>query len=643
MCGIVAIFSRERPVSPDVLQRAVRALQHRGPDGERTWISPDGTVGLAHARLSIIDLQTGDQPIANEDESSRIIVNGEFYDYERVQRRLESDGHRLRTRSDSEIALHLYEDLGTQFVHRLRGEYALAIWDQRAGKLIAVRDRFGVKPLFYSVHGGVLYVASEMKALFAAGVPARWDPEACYFSPRFCPPGRTPFRGVRSVPPGCYLTADQNGVALKQYWDIDYPRVDDSRRVRTEGEYIEGFRAVLDEAVRLRLRADVPVGCYLSGGIDSAAVLGLAALHRTDPIRAFTLRFDHEHFDEGPVAEEMARKANADWVPVSASAQTLADNFSDAVFHAEAVCDNANFVGKYLLSRAVRDAGYKVVLTGEGSDELLGGYWYFRRDMSLYDAQGQNPSEIRQHLAKTRATDRGRFGLDDRLNSSPLTQRLLGFVPSMFVWAFAKLARLEPLHRADYFAPFGHLDRASLLLNDLDVRGRLNERSAVHKSLYLWSKTALPDYILTLLGDRMEMAHSVEGRVPFLDHEVAEFLFDVPVNLKIRGSTEKYLLREATKDVLTDAVYRREKHPFVSPPASPVGQSGMWALIQDTLRSKVVDSVPFLEATAVRRLADGLAGEFERLNSLERLTRDMDILTLVSTILMHERFRVATD
>ena len=334
---------------PRDFERAVQALHHRGPDGQRTWIPPHRKVALGHARLSIIDLATGDQPIANEDGTAWIVVNGEFYDYERVQRDLERRGHRLRTRSDSEIALHLYEDFGTQFVHRLRGEYAFVIWDDRARKLFAIRDRFGVKPLFYAIHNGALYVASEMKALFAAGVPARWDAEAVHFSVGFTPPGRTLFQGVYALPPGYYLTGDSNGVALAQYWDIDYPSVDDTRSTLSDAEYIEGFRAVLDDAVRVRLRADVPVGCYLSGGIDSCAVLGLAAKHRSDPVRAFTLRFDHKDYDEGAIAEEMARKAGADWMPIPITQESLADNFADAIFHGEALCVNAHFVAKYLL------------------------------------------------------------------------------------------------------------------------------------------------------------------------------------------------------------------------------------------------------------------------------------------------------
>jgi asparagine synthase (glutamine-hydrolysing) len=381
MCGIVAILSQGGPVSAVALERSLNTLQHRGPDGQKTWAASDGSVALGHARLSIIDLATGDQPIANEDESIWIVANGEFYDYERVQQQLERDGHRLRTRSDSEIGLHLYEDLGTNSVHRLRGEYAFAIWDGRSRKLFAVRDRFGVKPLFYAQHNSSLYLASEMKALFAAGVPAEWDPEYAHFSTAFSPPSKTPFKGVHAVPPGYRLTADANGISLAQYWDVEYPVVGDGPPALSDAEYIEQFRAVLDDAVRVRLRADVPVGCYLSGGIDSCAVLGLAARRRSDPIRAFTLRFEHEDYDEGKFAEDMARKAGADWTPIPISQTELADNFADAIYHAEHPCINAHFVAKFLLSRAVRDAGFKVVLTGEGSDELLAGYAHFREDL----------------------------------------------------------------------------------------------------------------------------------------------------------------------------------------------------------------------------------------------------------------------
>jgi len=226
MCGIVAMYSDREPISSELLRRATERLYHRGPDGQRQWIAAHRRVGLGHARLSIIDLTTGDQPIANEDERLHIVVNGEFYDYERIQRELEARGHRLRTRSDSEIALHLYEDFGAQCLHHLRGEFAFALWDEPNQTLFAARDRFGIKPLFYAVRDGTVVLASEAKALFAAGVPARWDPASFHQANSLVPipdQDRSLFDGVRQVPPGHYLLVSRGNLQVVRYWDFDYP------------------------------------------------------------------------------------------------------------------------------------------------------------------------------------------------------------------------------------------------------------------------------------------------------------------------------------------------------------------------------------------------------------------------------------
>src|SRR5687767_7666275 len=273
MCGIVAIFSRQKQIEPRVLKRATDRLRHRGPDGEGFWISPDRRTGLGHRRLSIIDLATGDQPIASEDAHTRIVVNGEFYGYETIQRELEASGHRLRTRSDSEIALHLYEDLGAECLHRLRGEFAFVLWDERSRNVFAARDRFGIKPLFYAWHNETLFIASEVKALFAAGVPARWDAESFYHALTSAGgQARTLFAGILQIPPGHYMIATQKQVRITQYWDFNFRHERFPPPQRSNEDWVAEFRSALDEAVRIRLRADVPVACYLSGGIDSCAV-----------------------------------------------------------------------------------------------------------------------------------------------------------------------------------------------------------------------------------------------------------------------------------------------------------------------------------------------------------------------------------
>ncbi len=628
------MFSQQGTVSPEVLEGATKALHHRGPDGRRHWISSDRLVALGHARLSIIDLATGDQPIANEDESRRIVVNGEFYGYEAIQRELEEAGHRLRTRSDSEIALHLYEELGAHCLHRLRGEFAIVLWDGVNRTLFAARDRFGIKPLFYTLHQGTLYLASEMKALFAAGVPRRWNAEAVYYcGGHGGPQSSTLFQGIHQVPPGHFLTANEGHIQLRQYWDFDYPKAGLADREQPDAGYVDEFRRVFDEAVRLRLRADVPVGCYLSGGIDSCAVLGSAAKQLNGPIRAFTLTFDRPEYDESATAREMAAKAQAEFVPVPIRQDQLADEFSDAVVQSETLCVNAHGVAKYLLSRAVRDAGYKVVLTGEGSDEVLGGYLHFRRDLPV-DCQ------LTSSLHKLRKFSPGVQGtpsLNGHGQELETIRRLLGFVPGWMETSLTLSAKMRQLLADDFLERFKGCDGSRGLLNDIDVPGQLSSREPLHQSLYLWSKTRLPKYLLTLLGDRMEMAHSVEGRVPFLDHCLVELVRSQPVSLKIRGAVQKYVLREAVRSAITDSVYHRPKHPFLSPPLMLNPQGRFSVLLQDMLRGSVLASIPFFDQKKVVSVLDGLQSADES----SRVANDQVLMMVLSACVLHHRFRLS--
>jgi asparagine synthase (glutamine-hydrolysing) len=641
MCGIAALFSRHDPISPAVISRATRSLYHRGPDGQKHWISPDKRVALGHARLSIIDLATGDQPIASEDERTRIIVNGEFYGYETIQRELENAGHRLFTRSDSEIALHLYEDLGAQCLHRLRGEFVFVIWDETHRTMFAARDRFGIKPLFYAFHEQTLYLASEVKALFAAGVPARWDAESVFHSVELGGHQvRTLFDGVFQVPPGHYLLATEKHIHLIRYWDFDYPTAGITASHRSDGDYIAEFRHTLAEAVRLRLRADVPVGCYLSGGLDSCAALGLAAKYHPEPIRAFTLTFDRADYDEEKEAREMAANVGAEFFPIPIRQDDLADHFADAVLQAETFCLNAHGVAKYLLSRAVRNAGYKVVITGEGSDEILGGYAHFRRDMLLYNQDGQDAGTVAELLAdlnERNPVSRGLLLPDGDVKPLEKVKRLLGFVPSWMETFSARALKMQDLLAGDFHARFGACEPYHPLFSDLDVHRQLAGREPVHQSLYLWSKTMLPAYILTVLGDRMEMAHSVEGRVPFLDHHVVEVVRSQPVTQKIRGITEKYVLREAVRDVITDTVYRRQKHPFLSPPATLNPDAKLNTLVQDTLRGAVFGAIPFFDQKKVTGLLDNL----NTMDEGSRVAIDQVLMLLVSASVLHHGFRLA--
>lgn len=642
MCGIVGMFSRREPVRAAVLERATQSLHHRGPDGQRHWVSADKRVGLGHARLSIIDLTTGDQPIASEDGRTRIVVNGEFYGYEAIRQELQQRGHRLRTKTDSEIALHLYEDLGVHCLEHLRGEFALVLWDENRRRLFAARDRFGIKPLFYAWVGETLYIASEVKALFAAGVPARWDEESVYHSMAFGGHQvRTLYDGVLQVPPGYFMLVTDKHVQLNQYWDFNYPAQNRTVTARTDVEYAAEFREGLEESVRIRLRADVPVGVYLSGGLDSCSVLGLAARHHPKPIKAFTLTFEDAAYDEGPIAREMAAKVGAEFHTIPIRQRDLADAFTDAIAQAETACVNAHGVAKYVLSRAVRDAGYKVVITGEGSDEILGGYPHFRRDMLLYNREGQDPKaieELLRWLDDHNTVSRGLLLPDGEIGNVDAVKRVLGYVPSWIETFSSRALKLRPL-LADWFQhKYGHREGEYNILDDTDVSRQLKGREPLHQSLYLWSKTVMAGYILTMLGDRMEMGHSVEGRVPFLDHKLVELIANQPANQKIRGMTEKYVLREAVKDVITETVYKRQKHPFLSPPATLNPDDTFHTFVQDMLRGPTMRSIPFFSQKAVITLLDALPG----MEVGARTAFDQILMHLVSLCVLQERFRLSS-
>src|SRR6266568_5205937 len=336
----------------------------------------------------------------------------------------------------------------------------------------------------------------------------------------------------------------------------------------------------------------------------------------------------------------MAAKVGAEFFPIPMRQDDLADHFADAISQSETLCVNAHGVAKYLLSRAVRDAGYKVVITGEGSDEILGGYAHFRRDMLLYNREGQNPEEIEQLLAWLNANNTVSRGLllpDGDVGNLEAVKRVLGYVPSWMETFSSRAVKMQPLLSDDFSRKFEHRETYQQLLSDVDIVGQLKGRDALHQSLYLWGKSVLANYILTMLGDRMEMAHSIEGRVPFLDHHVVECICRQPVNQKIRGMTEKYVLREAAKPVITDTVYRRQKHPFLSPPVTTAPTERFHQMLQDTLRGAVLASVPFYDQKKVVALLDQLP----TITDAERVGWDPVLMSILSACVLQERFKLA--
>jgi asparagine synthase (glutamine-hydrolysing) len=615
MCGIIALLSRGGRVEPELLPRGLAALEHRGPDDRGSFADCAARVGLGHTRLAIIDPAGGAQPMTSEDGRVVAVVSGELYDHSRMRRELEARGHAFRSQSDSEILVHLWQERGSDCLADLRGEFAFVLWDGERKRLFAARDRFGVRPLLYAEHQGVLYLASEAKALFAMGVPAAWDEDALGQAARmhYTLPSQTLFRGVRQLEPGCFLDAEAGELKLGRYWDLDFPP---ELEERDDPDAVELVRAELIDAVRLRLESDVPFCFQLSGGLDSSAVLGLAAKSCSRPLHAFTVSFEDPEYDEHALAEATAERAGATLTRVRATQHDLVAALPDAVAQAESLAVNLHLPAKLLLSRAIRDAGYKVVLTGEGADEVFAGYAHLRRDLFSND-----PEMLRKIDASNRASTGSMLPSGRGLDVSAVEERL-GFVPS-FLSAKATLgSKLNELSIPD------DRDAYRCLLDHVDVEGQLAGRSCVHQSLYLWSKTALAGYILRAIGDGMEMASSVEGRVPYLDHHLFERVRALAVSWKIRAGSEKHVLRRAVADVVPEAILSREKHPFLAPPL------GDGELVRDVLGSRRFASVPGFSVERARRVLERL----KTMPETEQRAWDPALTLATTAVLLGERY-----
>lgn len=645
MCGIIAVFSLGAAVERDAVQSGLDGLVHRGPDGHGLWLDAEGRVALGHRRLSIIAPEDGAQPLF--DDAGRVaVVNGEIYDFEELRRDLRRRGVRFRTGSDSEVALHLYGLYGSDCLRSLRGELAMVLWDAPRRLLFAARDRFGIKPLYYAVHDRRLYLASEIKALLSAGVPARWDQEA-YADRGFFLRDRTLFAGIHQVPPGSFLIADGGGLRLHRYWDLDlaYPDAG-SYDDRPQGELSRELRAELEDAVSRRLRSDVPVAVYLSGGLDSAAVTALAAGLHDGPVEAFSLAFDDPFvgsgqdsiFDESAMAEATARRAGCRLHTLRLAPQDLADAFEDAVRHTETVTINAHAAAKFLLSRFTREAGFKVVLTGEGADEVFAGYAPFRQDMLAFNPEGQDPDTLQVMMEKLKAENEvSAIMMSGDEPSLPLLQRTLGYEPAALTSLIPWMQRLSKLTR-DSFEGLDAAHMIERLLLHLDRPERLRRLEPVHASMVLWTRTFLANYILVNLGDRAEMAHSVEGRLPFLDHQLVERVASWPVHVKIRGMDEKFILRQAVRDLIPDPVYRRQKHPFSSPPSTAEPGGPMMTLLQDIVAGQAMRDQPFYDPAAVQ----GLLTALPSLPAEQRLGADVLLMEIASLATLQRHFRLST-
>jgi asparagine synthase (glutamine-hydrolysing) len=640
---------REHPVDPETLVAMAAIQHHRGPDGFGIRRMPG--IGFSHARLSIVDLDEnrGRQPFESADGRLMLTKNGELYDYQRIRADLTAKGARFETKSDSEMVLHLYPRLGLDgMLPHLRGEFAFALHDRDEQRLMLVRDRFGIKPLYWTEVDGMLVFGSELKVLFAhPQVPRRFDPQGVYHQlMQTIVPGSTAFEGIHQVPPGHLLDVRRRDGRLhieqRKYWDMPFPIEDDRSSDYDEQEWIEAVRASLLEAVQLRLEADVPVGCYLSGGIDSCSILGLAAAARQNPVKAFTIGFDNADYDESPIAREMAESTGADQDVMMLDASHLYENFVETLWHTERTIYNTLGVAKLLMSRHVRDVDYKVVLTGEGSDELFGGYPAFRRDMFLHGLDhlsNDDRLEWEKLLAEQNKLFKGAMLAEDEIDN-PALRAKIGFTPSCLQPWLASAQRVPGILSRELNDHLQDYEPGAAIAARLD-ESMLRERHPLDKAQYVWIKTMLEGQILTWGGDRVDMANSMEARPAFLDHHLAELAARLPPSLRIKGRTEKYVLREAMKGLLPEVLYKREKFAFMAPPAhtDPQKWAAMRALADEYLNVSSITDAGLLSNQGVNALF--ALHENDKLTAATQNKLDAVINHMLGVQVLHRHFVTA--
>lgn len=588
---------------------------------------------MGHCRLAVNDLsQDGHQPLHSPNGHIHAVVNGEIYDHDRLRAELSREfGYIFRGTCDSELVVALYETCGMSFLSKLRGEFALCLYDSSKQYFIAARDRYGIKPLFWTVVGSRLLISAEAKGFLPLGWKPEWDIKSIREA-GWNHDQRTLFKNVHKVRPGHYLALHLpfGHPEPRQYWDINYRN---KREVDTRdaNEMISGVRDRLLESIRLRLRADVPVGIYLSGGIDSSAIAGIVnhlvkeqgVKHgiqgSTERLSCYSIAFDKESgFDESAIASRTAEWLGVKHVKKHMDEQGLAQRFEDATYHCEHHNHDLNFIGKYALSEVPRENNCKVVLTGEGADEQFAGYPlyipdFLREPDPAWPIEESLPENQRENLCadfeNQIADSYSSIGADASNRGPSLARRQLNNITTP---ASMAAFQVQPRFFAHWTLCYDSVPPSDTIVNNVD--GRVldliqNSWHPLHSALYVWTKGHLANNFLSCLGDRTEMAHSIEARPPFLDHELTEYVNNLPPSVKLRWDpvsrtiTEKWILREAVRPFVTDEIYTRSKHPYTAPATWPAG-GPLHQILERLVTRSNVEQLGFLDWETVKEVVD---------------------------------------
>jgi len=641
MCGITGVLNLQEkaPVSQEMLLRMLSAIRHRGPDG--FGIYRDAWIGMGNTRLSIIDLSGGDQPIGNEDGSLWIVFNGEIFNYVELRPDLEKRGHQFSTNCDTEVILHLYEDFGPQCLQYLNGQFAIAIWDERRRSLFLARDRVGVRPVFYAAANGQFFFGSEIKSMLAhPSVQAEIDHQALreaftYWSPL---PPHTIFKGISELPPAHYMLV-QNGQVEppRRYWTLDLSAEETARPAQ---EYLDELESLLIDATRIRLRADVPVGAYLSGGLDSSTTTALIRSYNPNRLDTFSISFSDKNFDESNYQAQMAKFLGTDHHEIFCNYQDIGNAFPEVIWHTETPILRTSPAPMFLLSQLVRQHNFKVVMTGEGADEFLAGYDIFK-EMKIRRFWANDPeSNLRPRLLSRIYPDIAAFGgrlnasgafmtaffkKDLALTKSPYYSHLIRWKNTARSWRFLNCPSID-LNNSSSGGP--QVEPLPLELPD-----NFTTWNDLNQAQYLEIVTFLSPYLLSSQGDRMAMANSVEGRYPFLDVRVIEFCNRLPPEMKMPVLVEKWLLKQLGKKYIPETIWKRNKRPYRAPIHRSFFEPYPLDYVQDLLSETALQQTGYFEPSAVARLAHKAASG-TGLSEVE----DMALVGILSTQLVDQMF-----
>jgi asparagine synthase (glutamine-hydrolysing) len=596
MCGICGIFDfNGQPIDQALLERMTTVIQHRGPDGAGRHV--DGEVGIGHRRLSIIDLEGGAQPIGNEVGEFQTVFNGEIYNFIELRKELEAFGHVFQTRSDTEVIVHAYEQWGADCVKRFNGMFAFALWDKRRRELFLARDHLGIKPLYYVTIGNRLLFASEIKSLIQdPNCPRKTDLDALaqLFTFRYVPSPKTLFAGIRKLPPGHFMHVTSNGIRVRRFWEW-VPQI---RKNWREEELIEEYQTLLEDAVRLQLRSDVPLGLFLSSGIDSGVLLAIMSRHSSKPVQGFTIGFEGgEETNETEDARKMAQRYGAEHHCMTVGPEDYIKYYERCLWDLEEPVAHEPAPAFYFVAN-MASKRVKVALAGQGADEPWAGYDRYI-GVKLSAVYSRFPKWITENIAPCIASIPGRMerfkrGVDSLSERDVLTRftRIYSFFSADMKAQLYKGA-LKEQFEADRYGTKEALQ---------ELQARVRHLDPLTQMLYIDTRANLPDDLL-MVGDKTSMANSLELRVPFLDYRLVEFIESLPPSLKLNGLTAKYLHKKALlKWLPRDEVYRKKKG--FSHPIAEWMRTSMKPLIEDCLLSSDSSLGRYFDPKYIRQILD---------------------------------------